>query len=98
MLRYLIVVYGLGGAWVWWLAVSRGTTRLVAGITLLVATAGVAVLVRVRSRRLRSDWESVPSRAITHGGSGAGSSRWHRSASGRRSDPDDFEAHVGGWL
>jgi hypothetical protein len=40
MVRYLLVVYGLGGAWVWWLAVARGTTRLVMGIVLLAATAG----------------------------------------------------------
>ncbi|OFW66703.1 MAG: hypothetical protein A2Z12_08825 [Actinobacteria bacterium RBG_16_68_21] len=98
MLRYLLVVYGLGGAWVWWLAVSRGTSRVVVGFVLLAATVGLALATWGRSRRLRSPWEWIPSRAVTHGGAGPGSSRWHRGATTRPEDPGDFEAHVGGTL
>lgn len=91
---YLLVVYGLGGAWLWWLAVSRGTVRTVLGVVLLGITIGVALSVRRRSRRLHSDHESIPSRAITH--VGGGQSRWHRTGSSRRADPGDAESHVGG--
>jgi hypothetical protein len=95
MIRYLLVVYGLGGAWLWWLAVTRGSTRVWVGVVLVIATVSVAVAVRARSKRLRSPWEWISSRAITHGGFQA-SSRWHRDRSERPDDPDDFEAHVGG--
>lgn len=94
MLRYLLVVYGLGGAWLWWLAVSRGTTRAVLGVALVVITVAVGVVVRRRSRRLHSDHESIPSRAITH--VGGGESRWNRTPSARPADPGDLESHLGG--
>jgi len=94
VIRYLLVAYGLGGAWLWWLAVARGTARLWVGMALAVGTLLVAVAVRVRSQRLRSRWEWISSRAITH--AGQGQSRWHRDRSDRPDDPGGFEAHLGG--
>jgi hypothetical protein len=96
MARYLLTVYGLFAGWLWWLASSRGTTRVVVGVALLGSTLGLFAVVRLRSRRLHSDWESVSSRAITH--AGGVMSRWDRRGSSRRHDPADSEAHVGGWL
>jgi hypothetical protein len=94
MVRYLLVVYGLGGAWLWWLALARGSARVWMGIGLVVLTIGVALAQRSRSRRLHSPWEWISSRAVTHGG--RGTSQWNRDRSERPDDPDDLEAHVGG--
>jgi len=91
---YLLIVYGLGGAWLWWFAFARGTVQATSGLIVLGLTIAVAVQVRRRSRRLKSQWEWIPSRAITH--AGVGSSRWSRDRSDRPEDPDDLEAHVGG--
>ena len=96
MIRYLLIVYGLGGAWLWWLALARGSVRTWMGIALVLATAGVVIAQRFRSRRLRSHWEWISSRAVTHGGAGPGTSRWNRDRAERPDDPDDLEAHVGG--
>lgn len=95
MIAYLLAVYGLGGAWVWVLFFARGTVQVVAAVVVLMGTIGLAVVQRRRSRRLESPWEWIPSRAITHVGGGA--SRWNRDRRETPDDPDDFEAHVGGW-
>lgn len=95
---YFAMVYGLGGLWLWWFFGSNGTMRLVMGIALMVVTFVAGALTVRRGRRLRSPWEWIPNRAITHGGVGGGTSRWHRDRSERPDDPGDFEAHVGGGL
>lgn len=94
MAVYLLVVYGLGGAWLWWLIAARGTTRAVVLGVLVLVTAAVVGVVRLRSRRLHSDWEAIPSRAVTH--LGGGQSRWNRRPVRHRDDPDDLESHLGG--
>jgi len=91
---YLGIVYGLGGAWLWWLAYAKGTVQAVTGVALGIVTTAVIVGARRRAKRRRSPWESISSRAITHGG--PGTSRWNRDASEKPNDPNDFEAHVGG--
>ena len=96
MIIYLLVVYGIGGAWLWWIFFARGTLQAVGGVLLGIATVALFLVVRRRSRRLRSHWEWIPSRAITHGGGGGATSRWSRERSEKPDDPDDFEAHVGG--
>jgi alkylation response protein AidB-like acyl-CoA dehydrogenase len=96
VLMYLLVVYGLGGAWVWWVLYARGTTQAVGGIVLGLVMVGLLIAQRRRSRRLRSPWEWISSRAITHAGTGGAMSRWSRDRSEKPDDPDDFEAHVGG--
>jgi hypothetical protein len=96
VLVYLVVVYGLGGAWLWWLAYPRGTGQLVAGFVLAAITAALVVVVRRRANRLRSRWERIPSRALTHAGAGPATSFWSREGTDKPDDPFDFEAHVGG--
>ena len=92
MLMYLLIVYGLGSAWLWWLVGSRGAARIVGGVVLVVGTALLYVIVIRRGRRLASPWERIPSRIITHAHEG---SRWNRTPTDRSEDPGDFEAHVG---
>jgi hypothetical protein len=95
VIAYLLIVYGLGGAWVWVLLFARGSTRTVGLVIVVLSTVAVAVAQRRRSRRLKSPWEWISSRAITHAGTNA-SSRRNRDRSEKPDDPDDFEAHVGG--
>jgi hypothetical protein len=92
--RYLLIVYGLGGAWLWWLIQARGEIRSWGGLALLGLTALLYVMVIRRGRRLASPWERVPSRLITHA---FPESRWNRRASTHPEDPGDIESHVGGW-
>jgi hypothetical protein len=93
---YLAVVYGLGAAWLWWLGYTRGTVRVVTGIVLVILTVALFFVVRRRAKRLRSRSEWIPSRAVTHAGTGPGTSRWNRAGTDKPDDPFDFEAHVGG--
>ncbi len=92
MLMYLLIVYGLGSAWLWWLFGSRGSVRVIGGIVLVVVTALLYVVVIRRGRRLSSRWERIPSRIITHA---HGGSRSNRKPTDRPEDPGDFEAGVG---
>ncbi|WKZ83279.1 MAG: hypothetical protein QY307_03305 [Acidimicrobiia bacterium] len=90
-------MYGLGGAWVWWLVVTRGLARPLLGIALSVLTLLLVGVVRRRARRLHSPWESIPSRAVVH--CGASISSWRRPPRPRHAlDIDDFEATPGGRL
>ncbi len=95
VIAYLLIVYGLGGGWLWWLAFARGSVQAIGGLILAIGTVVVVGVQRRRSRSLSSQWEWIPQRAITHGGP-ITSSRWNRDRSERPDDPDDFEAHVGG--
>ena len=94
MIRQMLISYGLGAGFLWWiLADMSTTTAIVSGVLLLAATAGLFVWMWLRSRRLRSEWEGYLPRLITHGGGGAGHSRWDRR---KHQNPEDFESHVGG--
>jgi hypothetical protein len=92
VITYLLIVFGLGGGWLWWLAFARGWTQVIGGVGLLVGTLALVVIQKRRSRRLNSQWEWIPQRVITHGAA----ILWSRDRSERPDDPDDFEAHVGG--
>ena len=95
MVMYLLIVYGLGGGWLWWTIAARGNVAVVGAIALTSTTLGLLVAVWFRSRRLRSRFESISPRSIIHGGAGPGSSRWNRKPN-REDEPGEFEAHVGG--
>jgi len=89
MIRNIVVTYGLGAGWLWWLLAPMGSvTRWVAGAALLVATAALMLAVRRRARRLRSDHEGVSGKLITH--VGGGQSRWDHD------DDEGLESTVGG--
>lgn len=97
MAAYLLFVYGLGGAWVWWLVVTRGSARPLLGIALTTLTLLLVAAVRRRARRLHSPWESIPSRAVIH--CGAGIATWRRPPRPRHHrDLEDFEAIPGSRL
>lgn len=94
MLGHMLLSYGLGAAYLWWLTAPLSPeASLALGVPLLAATTLLFWLMWRRSRRMRSDFEGLAPRLVTHGGFGAGGSRWDRRRSDRN-DPEDFEAHV----
>jgi hypothetical protein len=98
VLRNLLIVYGLGAGWLWWVyAPSPLPVTIVAGALLAVATGLAAHAARRRNRRRRSQWESISPRLITHGGAGLATARWDRRPADRAPD-EDFEADLKmGW-
>ena len=98
MWGHMLLSYGLGAAYLWWLTAPLSSeASLALGAPLLVATGVLFWLMWRRSVRMRSDFEGLSPRLVTHGGFGAGGSRWDRRRSDR-DEPEDFEAHVGGGL
>jgi len=96
LLSHLLLSYGLGAVYLWWLtAPMSSAASLATAIPLFAVTALLFWLMWRRACRLRSEWESLAPRLVTHGGFGAGGSRWDR-RSGARGAPEDFETHVGG--
>jgi hypothetical protein len=90
VIRNMLATYGLGGVWLrWLLAPASGAPRLALGLALAVATLALALIVTRRARKLRSSFESVPGRRVTH--AGFGQSRWSRD-----DDDEGFESAVGG--
>jgi hypothetical protein len=89
MIRNILITYGLGAAWLWWVfAPLSVTVRSTVAIVLVVATIVLFGAVARRSRRLRSTHESISGRLITH--VGGGQSRWDHH------DDDGIESTVGG--
>lgn len=94
MLRNLLIVYGLGAGWLWWVyAPNPLPVTVAAGVLLALATGVAAHAARRRNRRQRSEWEGIAPRLITHGGAGLATARWDRRQAGRARD-EDFEADL----
>jgi len=93
VIRYLLIVYGLGPLWLYLVLGARGAVAVWLGVFLVLATFVLFACARRRADRMRSAHEGIGGRLITH--VGMGMSRWDRRRGER---PDDFEINVGGDL